>query len=102
MQTLMQRLMTLCIPLEKNRYATLLSVYAPTLPSDSESKDSFYQALDEALRRIPKNDKILLLGDLNARVGQDSGIWKGVFGRHGIGQANSNGMRLLTLCSDHN
>ena len=36
-----ERLMTLRIPPEKNRYATLLSVYAPTLPSDSESKDSF-------------------------------------------------------------
>lgn len=97
-----ERLMTLRIPLVKNRYATLLSVYAPTLPSDSESKDSFYQTLDEALHQIPKNDKILLLGDFNARVGQNSGIWKGVLGRHGIGQANSNGMRLLTLCSEHN
>ena len=94
--------MTLRIPLEKNHYATLLSVYAPTLPSDSESKDSFYQALHEALLRIPKSDKILLLGDFNAQIGQDSGIWKGVLGRHGIGQANSNGMRLLTLCSEHN
>ena len=37
-----ERLMTLRIPLEKNRYATLLSVYAPTLTSDSESKDSFF------------------------------------------------------------
>ncbi len=85
----------------KDRYATLLSVYAPTLPSDSESKDSFYQALDEALCRILKNDKIFLLGDFNARVGQNSGIWKGVLGRHGIGQTNSNGMKLLTLCSEH-
>ena len=62
--------MTLRIALEKNRYATLLSVYAPTLPSDSESIDSFYHALDEALRWIQKSDKILLLGDFNARVGQ--------------------------------
>ncbi|KAI4826128.1 hypothetical protein KUCAC02_021775, partial [Chaenocephalus aceratus] len=62
-----ERLMTLRIPLVKNRFATLLSAYAPTLPSESEAKDSFYQSLDEALRRIPKNDKIFLLGDFNAR-----------------------------------
>lgn len=49
-----ERLMTLRIPLAKNRFATLLSVYAPTLPSDTEVKDSFYQSLDEALHRIPK------------------------------------------------
>lgn len=29
-------------------------------------------------------------------------IWSGVLGRHGIGMANANGMRLLTLCSEHN
>ena len=97
-----ERLMTLRIPLVKNRFATLLSAYAPTLPSESETKDSFYQSLDEALRRIPKNDKIFLLGDFNARVAQNNTIWSGVLGRHGIGQANANGMRLLTLCSEHN
>lgn len=97
-----ERLMTLRIPLVKNRFTTLLSAYAPTLPSESEAKDCFYQSLDEALRRIPKWDKIFLLGDFNARVGQNSRIWSGVLGRHGIGQANANGMRLLTLCSEHN
>ncbi|KAJ3606248.1 hypothetical protein NHX12_025768 [Muraenolepis orangiensis] len=81
--------MTLRIPLVKNRFATLLSAYAPTLPSESEAKDSFYQSLDEALRRIPKNDKIFLLGDFNARVGQNSSIWSGVLGRHGVGQATT-------------
>ncbi|KAI4825265.1 hypothetical protein KUCAC02_020952, partial [Chaenocephalus aceratus] len=97
-----ERLMSLRIPLVKNRFATLLSAYAPTLPSESEAKDSFYQSLDEALRRIPKNDKIFLLGDFNARVGQKSSIWSGVLGRHGVGQVNANGLRLLTLCSEHN
>ncbi|KAJ4938360.1 hypothetical protein JOQ06_002980 [Pogonophryne albipinna] len=72
--------------LHGNCFATLLSAYAPTLPSESEAKDSFYQSLDEALRRIPKNDKIFLLGDFNARVGQNSSIWSGVLGRHGVGQ----------------
>lgn len=71
---------------------------APTLPSNSEIKDS----LDEALRRISRSDKIILLGDFNTRVGQNSGIWNGVIGKHGIGQANSNGIRLLSLCSEHN
>ncbi|KAJ4935851.1 hypothetical protein JOQ06_017378, partial [Pogonophryne albipinna] len=97
-----ERLMSLRIPLVKNRFATLLSAYAPTLPSESEAKDSFYQSLDEALRRIPKNDKMFLLGDFNARVGQNSSIWSGVLGRHGVGQVNANGLRLLNLCSEHN
>jgi len=94
--------MTLRIPLAKKRYATLLSAYAPTLRSENEAKVRFYQALDETLRQVPKSDKILLLGDFNARVGQNYRIWSGVLGRHGIGRENANGMRLLTLCSEHN
>ena len=96
-----ERLMSLRIPLAKKRFATLLSAYAPTMPSENEVKDRFYQSLDEALRQIPKTDKILLLGDFNARVGRDNRIWSGVLGGHGVGQVNSNGMRLLTLCAEH-
>lgn len=90
-----ERLMSLRIPLAKKRYATLLSAYAPTLPSKEDVKDHFYQTLDEALRRIPKEDKIFVLGDFNARVGKDSKVWSGVIGNHGIGQVNANGLRLL-------
>ncbi|XP_061891552.1 dickkopf-related protein 3b isoform X2 [Entelurus aequoreus] len=93
--------MSLRIPLAKKRYATLLSAYAPTLPSKEEVKDRFYRALDEALCRTPKEDKIFLLGDFNARVGKDNKVWSGVIGRHGIGQANANGLRLLSLCAEH-
>lgn len=95
-----ERLMTLHIPLTKKHYATFLSAYTPTLPSDNEAKECFYQALDEALCQIPKSDKILLLGDFNARVRQNNRIWSGVLGRHGIGRVNANGIRLLTLCSE--
>jgi len=97
-----ERLMILRIPLAKKHHATLLSAYAPTLPSENEAKECFYQALDEALCWIPKSDKILFLGDFNARVRQNNRIWSGVLGRHGIGRVNANGMRLLTLCSEHN
>lgn len=38
-------------------------------------KDHFHQTLDEALRCIPKEDKIFLLGYFNARVGKDSKVW---------------------------
>ena len=45
-----ERLMSVCIPLAKQRYATFLSAYAPTLPSKNEAKDRFYQELDKALQ----------------------------------------------------
>ena len=62
---------TLLTPKQKQRYATFLSAYAPTLLSKNEAKDHFYQELDEALQRIPSSEKNLLLGDFNARVGKN-------------------------------
>ena len=84
--------MSIRIPLTGKQYATIFSAYAPTLPSEEGIKDRFYEILDETLHKVPKNDKILLMGDFNARVGRDSGIWKGVLGQHGIGHSNANGI----------
>ena len=44
---------TLLTPKQKQRYATFLSAYAPTLLSKNEAKDHFYEELDKALQRIP-------------------------------------------------
>ena len=90
------------IPLSRGRHLTLLSVYAPTLDSDDAVKDSFYDILDSTIHRTPHDDKLIILGDFNARVGKDQHLWEGILGRHGIGNMNSNGLRLLSLCSEHN
>jgi exonuclease III len=63
------RLIRMRLPITCNRYVTVLSCYAPTLDSSEEEKDAFYDCLDEELQRIPAADKIVLLGDFNARVG---------------------------------
>ncbi|XP_068212698.1 craniofacial development protein 2-like [Palaemon carinicauda] len=81
-----ERLMSWRIPLAKGRYATLLSAYAPTLDSKVETKDSFYELLDSAINQTPREDKLILLGDFNARVGREHHIWGGAFGHRGVGQ----------------
>ena len=92
--------MTLRLPLAKNRSATFVSVYSPTLDSSDDVKDRFYDTLYSTLRRISQNDKIILLGDFNARVGRNNEIWHGVIGHHGVGNVNSSGLRLLSVCSE--
>lgn len=95
------RLMKLRVPLSRDRFATILSCYAPTLDSPEDAKDAFYEQLDAELQRTPISDKLLLLGDFNARVGSSHQAWTGVVGRHGIGKVNTNGQRLLSLCSQN-
>ncbi|XP_076041836.1 uncharacterized protein LOC143025717 [Oratosquilla oratoria] len=94
-------LMTLRLPLMKQRFVTLISCYAPTLSSPDKTKNRFYEELDNLLHNLPKNEKVILLGDFNARVGSNFDVWQGVIGRHGTGKENSNGIRLLNLCSTH-
>ena len=63
--------MKLRIQLVKNQQAIIISAYAPTLDADDEVKESFYSLLDNVLSAIPKDDKTILLGNFNARVGRD-------------------------------
>ena len=93
--------MTLRIPLSNGNYLTLFSVYAPTLNSEDYIKDSFYTILSNAIKSVPKRDKLLVLGDFNARVGRDYKLWEGILGKQGIGSCNSNGFSLLNLCAEN-
>ena len=94
------RLMMLRLPLKGKTNLTLISAYAPTMCYNQEQKEQFYQSLTQLLHSVPKDDKLLLLGDFNARVGRDSQSWPDVIGPHGIGQENSNGQLRLTFCAE--
>ena len=54
-----ERLMTLCLHLQQQYYATIISAYAPKLVADEADKAAFYSLLDETLQRIPTTDKII-------------------------------------------
>ena len=93
--------MTLRLHLHGNRHATIISAYAPTLVSDEEEKQRFYENLRDVLQAVPKGDKIVLTGDFNARVGKDWQTWDSL-GRHGVRSMNGNGQLLLQLCTEFN
>ena len=94
------RLMTLRIALANNAHLTIISAYAPTMTYADEEKEAFYQLLSDTIHATPKNDKLLLLGDFNARVGSNCTAWPSVLGPHGMEKENSHGLLLLTLCSE--
>ena len=95
------RLMTLRLPLSGNKHATIVSAYAPTMTNPDEVKDKFYNDLDDIISATPRTDKLILLGDFNARVGTDHQTWEGVIGPEGVGKCNSNGLLLLRKCAEH-
>ena len=70
------------------------------MTNPDEVKDKFYDDLDSVISAKPRTDKLILLGDFNARVGIDHQTWEGVIGTEGIGVCNSNGLRLLKKCAE--
>ena len=93
-----ERLMTMSLPLD-DFTLSIVSAYAPTLASSDESKEEFYGTLTEAIKSVPLSHKLLVMGDFNARVGTDYDSWENVIGKNGIGNENSNGTLLLSMCS---
>ena len=95
-----ERLMTMSLPLVGGT-VSFISAYAPTLKQTDEVKANFYGCLSDAINAVPSSHKLLVLGDFNARVGCDYSSWENIIGRHGIGNENSNGTLLLSLCAQY-
>lgn len=96
------RIISLRIPINNDRSVHLISVYAPTMQHTDTTKDAFYAELSGVIKSVRECDKIFVLGDFNARVGNDHVTWPSVLGHHGIGNANSNGYLLLSMCAENN
>ena len=94
------RIVSMRLPLKNNQYATLFSVYTPTLQAEPAEKDKFYSELRSLPQGTPTDDKLLVLGDFNARVGQYEVTWKGILGRHSVGNCNDHGRLLLEFCME--
>ena len=62
-------LMSLRLTVQDNKFATVFSVYAPTLQADSGVKQALYRDLHNLLQQVDSKDKLLIIGDFSARVG---------------------------------
>ena len=93
--------MTMKLTLTGKKQATIISAYAPTMTNPDHIKDQFYEQLNSLVTAVPKTEKLIILGDFNARVCVDNQSWENVLGKNGIGRCNSNGLLLLQLCAEH-
>ena len=67
------------------------------MTNDDEVNADAYRSLRMTISEIRPADKSILLG---ARVRRGCSNWSGVIGKHGVGNANSNGTLLLSLCTE--
>nr|VZI32488.1 unnamed protein product [Spirometra erinaceieuropaei] len=83
------------------KFATIISANAPPMTNPDANRDKFYDDLHALLATVSKADKLIVLGDFNARVGTDHTAWRGVLGPHGLRGSIDNGLLLLRTRAEH-
>ena len=80
----------------------VLNVHAPSDEKSDESKDSFYEELEQVFYHFPKYHMKFLLGDFNLKVGREK-IFKPTIGNEILYQySNNNGVRIVNFATKKN
>ena len=80
---------------------SVIQLYAPTADCNGNDIEELYDNLQQQLDEVDKNNMLLLMGDWNAKVRTNRETWHGTIGRHGYGDMNERGERLLEFCSEN-
>jgi exonuclease III len=78
---------------------TIIQCYAPTETTDKDMKEKLYQQLHEIITVVQKRDVIIVMGDMNAKIGPNNEGLEHVIGRHRVGNKNENEL-FSELCAD--
>lgn len=81
---------------------TILQCYAPTNEAEDDVKDDWYEQLQYEVSRVPQHDLLLIMGDINDKVGLDNSKCEAPMGKRGCGSINDNGERLVDFCLNNN
>ena len=81
---------------------TVINVYAPTNEADKTAKEEFYEQLQTVIDKAPKKDVLILIGDMNAKVGTDNKGMETIMGKEGLGIKNENGELFREFCHFNN
>ncbi|GFR65877.1 craniofacial development protein 2 [Elysia marginata] len=69
--------------------------------SREEDKDEFYSQLQGGLSSVPKHDILMVLGDVNSKVGNNNNGFERNMGKHGLELRYDSGQRFLNLCVEN-
>ena len=76
----------------------VIQAYAPTNEAIDEEKDEFYNQLQDSISSCSRHDMIVVMRDLNAKVGSNNAHREEEMGKFGV-IMNDNGGRLCDFCS---
>lgn len=80
-----------------NDMVHIISVYAPDITKPRDDREEFYDKLEEVITNINRLDKIFIIGDTNARVGNTP--IPGVMQHWNEDTVNENGEILINMCT---
>ena len=96
-----ERLLEINVEL-KEKKVKIIVAYGPNEDAAKEDLDDFYNLLQLTIDKTKANQEVMILGDLNARVGNKAECYCGVIGKEGETSESPNGERLLDLSMRNN
>ena len=79
-------------------YPVCISAYGPGSEKSEVEIEEFWNELSECVGSFGRNESVVVLGNLNARVGNE--VIEGIVGRHGVQGSNESGELLLEMCAE--
>ena len=80
---------------------SIIQVYALTSASSEEEIEDFYSDLGDAYKKCGNQDIVLVMGDLNVKVGGEQDALQEIVGQHGLGERNDRGDLWVDWCATH-
>jgi hypothetical protein len=80
---------------------TIINIYAPPNEKELEEKQYFYDQLQATVETVPKKDLLIVMGDVNAKIGKDNSGKEQIMGQEGLGQCNENGELFTDFCLEN-
>ncbi|KAJ8934491.1 hypothetical protein NQ318_012467 [Aromia moschata] len=98
--TVSERIMLVELNLRKGNKINVLILYGPNEDEKAETKEKFWDEVTTITESV-KGD-VIILGDLNGRVGRRDQRSGDVIGIHGEAIRNNNGSRIIDFCIENN
>ena len=96
-----ERIMRITLQFKRGKMH-ILQVYAPQQGLSNQVKEQFYEDLQAETELLPNDEAIIVMGDLNGRVGSDRTNVENVIGPFGEETRNDDGDSLIDWCLINN